>query len=305
MYNERKIKEKNAAFKEFLSTFNTFRANFSKENPSCQATFFPILRLILPQVDRARESYGLKDIALGKLLIKVLAINENGTDGQLLKTAKLGDNRCDFGDVVFKVMQDRASGDSALSVVDINRCLDELADSNQQNNRAGMEAALTSCYPKMSALEAKWFTRIILKDLRIGLSPNQILNCLHPEGADIFKSLNSLELICDRIEGDKDVGSLEIQLFVPFKPQLCARINSLNLDELFRATEFFVETKMDGERQQLHRRGDSYQYFTRQGFNASSWFGENPNSGKLTPNIHSLFKIKIEDLILDGEMMVC
>ena len=51
--------------------------------PSPQTdTFFAIMRLLLPELDRARPAYGMKETALAKHYIEVLNISKESTDAQ-------------------------------------------------------------------------------------------------------------------------------------------------------------------------------------------------------------------------------
>ena len=49
-----------------------------------QDSFYPILRLLLPQSDRERIAYGLKESKLGKHLVEVLSISKDSDDGKKL-----------------------------------------------------------------------------------------------------------------------------------------------------------------------------------------------------------------------------
>ena len=51
--------------------------------------FYPALRLILPEKDRDRPMYGLKEKAIGKLIVKMLKINPHSEDGENLLNWKL------------------------------------------------------------------------------------------------------------------------------------------------------------------------------------------------------------------------
>lgn len=46
-----------------------------------------------------------------------------------------------------------------------------------------------------SALEQKWLIRMILKDMKLGLSENSILNAFHPDARDLYDVTNSLEKV--------------------------------------------------------------------------------------------------------------
>jgi DNA ligase-4 len=54
-----------------------------------------------------------------------------------------------------------------------------------------------------------------------------------------------------------------ISLFLPFRPMLGERAAPNKVEKLMDAKEFFIETKYDGERMQLHKDEDEYKYFSR------------------------------------------
>ena len=76
-----------------------------------------------------------------------------------------------------------------------------------------------------------------------------------------------------------------------------------NIEKLMKHQEFFIETKIDGERIQLHKKGDQYAYFSRNANNFSEIFGSSKLCGTFTPYISMLFKTGIQTCILDGEMV--
>ena len=49
-----------------------------------QDSFYPIIRLLVPQSDRERIAYGLKESKLGKHLVEVLSISKESDDGKKL-----------------------------------------------------------------------------------------------------------------------------------------------------------------------------------------------------------------------------
>lgn len=59
----------------------------------------------------------------------------------------------------------------------------------------------------------------------------------------------------------------EIKLFQSFLPQLCKRTVNHEFAAIakFMPDKFYIEEKIDGERIQLHKRGDEYFYCSRYG----------------------------------------
>jgi len=86
--------------------------------------------------------------------------------------------------------------------------------------------------------------------------------------------------------------------------------NTMQVVKLMDHESFFIETKFDGDRMQLHKKGTQYKYFSRRyiyttSFNQLTWvhpscshhsskdyttsFGLTDQEGSFTPNIHNAF----------------
>ena len=66
---------KTSAKKKLLHTF------FSRYKST---NFFPLLRLLLPQLDKDRQTYGMKETNLGKYYVELLTISSDSEDGRRL-----------------------------------------------------------------------------------------------------------------------------------------------------------------------------------------------------------------------------
>ena len=75
------------------------------QNPNC--TIFSVFRLLLPHIDRSRSAYGVKEVTLAKLYIKILCLDKSSTDAQRLVSyryiffllVKL--STCDYSAIIF------------------------------------------------------------------------------------------------------------------------------------------------------------------------------------------------------------
>lgn len=95
---------------------------------------FPVLRLFMPDLDRERDSYGIKTKTLGNLFVKALAINSNSDDGKKLTLQTVtGD---DYGNVVYNVMKDRSPQNSTLVVYEVDRYLELISNHFKDNQRS-------------------------------------------------------------------------------------------------------------------------------------------------------------------------
>jgi DNA ligase-4 len=52
---------------------------------------------------------------------------------------------------------------------------------------------------------------------------------------------------------------------------------------------FYIETKFDGDRMQLHKNGNKYMFFSRSSKDYTSSFGGSSLEGPFTPRIHNAF----------------
>lgn len=98
------------------------------------ASFYPVFRLMLPESDTERKSYGIQTKLLGKLFVKALAINQQSAAAVKL-TVRTDDADSDFGDIVFDVMKDRTAYKGTLTVHEVNKYLDAIADHFKNNER--------------------------------------------------------------------------------------------------------------------------------------------------------------------------
>lgn len=47
-----------------------------------------------------------------------------------------------------------------------------------------------------SAEDLKWIIRIILKDVRLGIGHNSVLNIFHPDASELYVHANDLKKVC-------------------------------------------------------------------------------------------------------------
>lgn len=52
---------------------------------------------------------------------------------------------------------------------------------------------------KMSAREQKWLIRIIMKELKVGLSQQSVLSVFHEDAEDLFNVKTSLKIVSTKV----------------------------------------------------------------------------------------------------------
>ncbi|CAH1392247.1 unnamed protein product [Nezara viridula] len=297
-----KIKSQKLA-KKRAEILQKFIDNVMKTNP---VSFFPILRLLLPQLDRERGPYGMKEINLARTYKRILSLPPNGFEAERLMNFSSPSSMTsgfvgDFAEVVCCILRTRCGEGNKMTIGDVNQALDNIANKHKGNDPRGVDDEFTNMVQKMSHDEQKWLIRIIIKEMGIGLGTNRILGLYHPDAAELYILTNSICEVCSKLK-DRNVRyhELDIELFRAFRPMLCERgdIHKLSLNSMF-----YVENKFDGERFQLHYKDRKFKYFSRNGYEYSENYGEDPESGYFTSLIMKQLDSNLISCVLDGEMM--
>ncbi|EKM49973.1 uncharacterized protein PHACADRAFT_178599 [Phanerochaete carnosa HHB-10118-sp] len=273
---------------------------------------YPILRLILPQKDRERAVYGLKEKALAKIYIRMIPLQKQDRDAiRLLNWKKPADKEASAGDfptVLYEVISKRSSViQGSLSVEDVNDVLDELAKNGGKSEP--QVKIMTRVYNSMTAEEQRWLVRIILKDMVISVKETTVFSVFHPDAHDLFNTCSDLKKVAWELwDPQRRLNEEEktVHLFRAFAPMLCKR-PTRRIEESVKdmgGSKFVIEEKLDGERLQLHKRGNEYFYCSRKGKDYTYLYGKHVGSGSLTPFIEDAFDPRVEEIILDGEMLV-
>ena len=270
--------------------------------------------------------YGLKEKALGKMLVKIMKIDKNSEDGFNLLNWKLPGTSTasrmagDFAGRCFEVISKRPMRTEVggMSIGEVNDLLDQLSAAPREENQLPI---LEKFYLNMNAEELMWLIRIILRQMKVGATEKTIFECWHPDAEALFNVSSSLRRVCwelydpsVRLEGENK----GITLMQCFQPQLAQfQMHSLQRHvERMRPTEddpeFWIEEKLDGERMQMHMVTDSdveggkrFGFWSRKAKNYTYLYGESffDEKGSLTRHLQNAFDEDVANIILDGEMI--
>ncbi|KAJ3008763.1 DNA ligase (ATP) [Thoreauomyces humboldtii] len=275
--------------------------------------FHPALRLILPHLDKARTSYGMKEKVLAKTYVEVLGLAVTSPDAESLMNwrnpGKSGKTTAgDFPGVLYQIIVGRSNmlGKSTVSVADVNEQLDLLDGAQGKEDRRDI---IKWFFQHCTPMEQSWIARVILKDLKLGISEHTILNIWHPDGLEKFNVCNDLSEVTSTLRDPrKRLDQTDVSLFRPFKPMPSKRVDSMPevLKHMAHST-FWIETKLDGERIQMHMRrnetGAQFGWWSRKATNYTEDYGSTDKDGALAPYIIDMFEKKVKTVILDGELL--
>ncbi|KAJ3527652.1 hypothetical protein NMY22_g9703 [Coprinellus aureogranulatus] len=214
----------------------------------------------------------------------------------------------DFPQVLSEVVAKRSSViEGTLTIDELNEVLDDL--SSNGGKQEVQSRVLRKIYNNSTADEQRWIIRIILKDMNISVKETTVFSVFHPDAQDLYNTCSDLKKVAWELwdpEFRLNPEDKNIQLFHAFLPMLCKR-PTLKIEDTVKemgGSEFIIEEKLDGERMQLHKRGNEYLYYSRKGKDYTYLYGKHVGAGSLTPFIDAAFDPRVEDIILDGEMLV-
>ena len=287
---------------------------------------YPAFRLIIPEKDRDRAMYGLKEKTIGRLLIKVMKINKDSEDGyNLLNWKQPGQNITskmagDFAGRCFEVISKRPMLTQVgnMTIDEVNTLLDKLSVAQKEEDQ---QPVFEQFYVNMNAEEMMWLIRMILRQMKVGATEKTLFSIWHPDAESLFNISSNLRRVCwelydpsIRLEGD-DRG---ITLMQCFQPQLAQfQMNSFDkMIQRMRPAEddavFWIEEKLDGERMQLHMVSDNnvsggkkFGFWSRKAKDYTYLYGNGfmDDNSALTRHIKDAFHEGVENIILDGEMI--
>ncbi|XP_057549954.1 DNA ligase 4 [Amaranthus tricolor] len=300
-------------FKVLVSLFNWIfkskshsakRAKFRKYlDLYCKSDdYFSSIRLILPSLDRERGSYGLKESVLATSLLDALGISRDSEDAKKLinwrkgGTKIAGDIAGNFALVAADILQRRQSsafGD--LTIRELNELLDRLANAE---NRTSKTEILGDIIRRTNSEEMKWIIKIILKDLKLGISEKSIFHEFHPDAEDLFNVTCDLRFVCEKLN-DKNIRHKrqDIEVAKAVRAQLAERASNCAFAwKKLHGKEVVAECKFDGDRIQIHKNGNKVHYFSRNFIDHTEY--EHGMSNVILENV------VVDRCILDGEMLV-
>ncbi|KAI8338401.1 ATP dependent DNA ligase domain-containing protein [Chlamydoabsidia padenii] len=275
----------------------------------CGDDFYPVMRLLLPHLDRTR--YGIKETKLAKTYIEVLGLGSQSEDAYNLTKWKLPSVSAkvkttgDFASIATDIIERRSTVTTPTQTVqDVNDLLDTL------NRSESDEKKKTAIYKHVvnnyTAFEQRWLIRIVLKDLKMGMSENSVFDVFHPQARELYSVCSNLKKVCDDLQNPTTkLGKSVIGLFQPFKPQLGFKGQPKDLTYVKHKGIFYVEEKIDGERMQMHYESSTHKFkwFSRKATDYTQLYGASSmDEGKLAYEITGCLK-KAKSLILDGEMV--
>jgi len=173
----------------------------------------------------------------------------------------------DIGEVVRRIYQ-KSSGirqttlfSTPLTILDVYQTFVAIADIKGSGSRKRKVTLLRSLFIRATPLEAKYLTKLLFRDQRIGFSEGLMESTIarkYKLPLELVQRANMLRgnvgevALIARAEGEEGLQKVKLRPFTPLLPMLAAR--ATDLDDTFQQYdgEWAFEMKLDGARVQIH-----------------------------------------------------
>ena len=237
---------------------------FVQEYTGCKALLY---RLVLPVLSQRKYYVGDKQLV-------VVFSRISGKSEQFVRDFFSKDCDNDISEVAKKLkIAGKTKKTSTLTLVEVDDFLNKMTKVTTDEKRvAEMSLFLKEC----SGEELKWIIRMMKNDMKLGAGRKSLLDALHPEAYETYKTASHLTTLVQMLFGEDEVvtggditapgspkkGGL-IQHHIPVQPQLARAAKSLD-DVVARCPNgFFSEIKYDGERIQIHKTNGEFTFWSR------------------------------------------
>ena len=246
------------------------------------------------------EELGIGTQLLAKAISTVVGVSTDEVENQLRDQGDIGA----ASEVLFKNKKQTTFFTQALTIEKVYNNLKKIP--NISGNRAQsrklsiIEELLSSASPE----EAKYISRTILEELRVGVGEGTIRDAIS-QAFDIEKEVldrahmltNDLGLVAEVAKNDGKEGLTRLSLVPgkPVKPMLAQLAPGIS-ESIAEMGYAICETKYDGIRVQIHRKDDDILVFTRRLENISN----------AVPDVISYIDNALphEDFVIEGEIIV-
>lgn len=278
-------------------------AKFFKEIGEDDSELLPVVTLL--SLGRVFPTWSEEELGIGsKLLMKAIALVVG------VKPEDVEDKQRDAGDIgraaneLFLKKKQATLFSRHLTIEKVQSNLIKMADISGNKAQTKKLEILRELLSSASPTEAKYITRTVIEELRVGVGEGTIRDALSlafgVDKAAVERAhmlTNDLGLVAEvsKEEGVEGLQKLSLNPGKPVKPMLAQLSPGIgtSITEMGWA---FCETKYDGIRVQIHRLGDEVNIFTRRLENIS----------KAVPEIVEYIKKALpnHNFIVEGEIIV-
>lgn len=212
----------------------------------------------------------------------------------------------DFGDAVAQWLSARGwqPQGQPLQVLEVYRTYEEIADISGSGSRTRKDELLSGLFRRASVVEAKYITKQVSGEMRVGVSEGALLDALARNTKIPAVTIRRANQVAGDVGavayaaiilGEAGLQKLGLQMGRPLKPMLAQSAETVADALVEIAPPLAFEYKLDGARLQIHKHGDDVKLFSR---HLSDISGSLPEIAEQVRD-----GIRARDAILEGEVI--
>ncbi|NXT41732.1 DNLI3 ligase, partial [Pelecanoides urinatrix] len=222
------------------------------------------IKLLLPGV--IKIVYNLNDKQIVKLFSRIF----NCSQEEMVRDLEQGD----VSETVRLFFEQSKScppaAKSLLTIQEVDEFLIQLSKLTKEDDQQSVLQHITR---RCTGNDLKCIIRLIKHDLKMNAGAKHVLDALDPNAYEAFKASRNLQDVVERVlqnqqETEKMPGlkrtlSVQASLMTPVQPMLAEACKSIEYAMKKCPNGMYAEIKYDGERVQVHKNGDHFNYFSR------------------------------------------
>ncbi|XP_037027117.1 DNA ligase 3 [Bradysia coprophila] len=289
---------KESSYLEKTATLNRFFMKGSN-GKQFEGNLFLWIKMLLPTADK--QIYNLQSKQLIKLFSKLFNVNQSDMAAHLER----GDVSESIRVYFEKSKTIRPANKSSLTMNDVDEFLNKLSKLSKEDEQIEHFQKIAG---RCTSNDLKMIIRFIKHDIRINAGPKNILAALSKDAYPSYQTSQNLKQviqkygdnICDVKMHPKaaKIDKNTVQLMCPISPMLAEACKSVEKAIEKCPAGIYSEIKYDGERLQLHKKGNEFKFFSR---NLKPVLEH--KTKRLEEFIPQAFP-NADDLILDSEIIV-
>uniref|UniRef100_A0A3P8SRD8 DNA ligase n=1 Tax=Amphiprion percula TaxID=161767 RepID=A0A3P8SRD8_AMPPE len=229
-----------------------------------QGDLYLTVKLLLPGV--VKSVYNLNDKQIVKLFSRIFRCNQD----DMVRDLEQGD----VSETVRMFFEDSKSfppaAKSLLTIQEVDASLTRLAQLTKEDEQ---QTELEDISKKCTSNDLKCIIRLIKHDLKMNAGAKHVLDAVDPNAYEAFKASRNLGDVIERVlrnqqeasngSGPRKLLTVEATLMTPVQPMLAEACKSVEYAMKKCPNGMYSEIKYDGERVQVHKSGDIFNYFSR------------------------------------------
>lgn len=191
-----------------------------------------------------------------------------------------------------------------LTILDVKKAFDEIADATGKNSRIKKESILKSLLSNASELERKYIIKNIFGEMQHGVGEGIMLqaiaHCANLREEEVRKAYMFLGDVGETAKvallgGKEAISKVKLEIFRPVRPMLAEMTYDFGEPLREHGGKTAVEVKFDGARVQIHKKGAKVKIYSRRLSDVTESLPEVVKEVKEN--------LKAEEAVLDGEVI--